>query len=118
VAGVRAVLPSRRDVLGPNGCLGGREYARGVHRLDEGLLTLLPDGRAEIRSFAIDAARDKALVYAVFTGTHTGDGGPVPPTRKHAEADYVCDMDFNGDKVRRMTKIWNDTVTLQQLGWA
>jgi predicted ester cyclase len=84
----------------------------------KGLLTLLPDGRAEVRSFAIDAARDKVLVYAVFSGSHTGEGGPVPPTGKHAEADYVYDIAFDGDQVRHVTKIWNDTATLQQLGWA
>jgi hypothetical protein len=27
-------------------------------------------------------------------------------------------MDFDGDKIRHMTKIWNDAITLRQLGWA
>jgi hypothetical protein len=27
-------------------------------------------------------------------------------------------MVFEGDKIRHMTKIWIDTITLQQLGWA
>jgi hypothetical protein len=27
-------------------------------------------------------------------------------------------MDFDGDKIRHMTKIWNDGITLRQLGWA
>jgi hypothetical protein len=27
-------------------------------------------------------------------------------------------MDFDGDKIRHMTKIWNDWITLRQLGWA
>ena len=84
----------------------------------KGLLSLLPDGRAEIRSFAVDEVRNNVLVYGVFRGTHTGDGGPVPPTSKSAEADYVYDMDFDGDKIRHMTKIWNNAFTLQQLGWA
>jgi predicted ester cyclase len=84
----------------------------------KGLLTLLPDGRAEVRSFAVDEARNKVLVYGVFSGTHTGEGGPVPPTGKSARADYVYDMDFDGDKIRHMTKVWNDGFTLQQLGWA
>jgi len=84
----------------------------------KGLLTLLPDGRAEVRSFAVDAGRDKVVVYGVFSGTHTGEGGPVPPTGQRAEADYVYDMAFDGDKIRHLTKIWNDGFTLQQLGWA
>jgi hypothetical protein len=27
-------------------------------------------------------------------------------------------MDFDGDKIRHMTKIWNDGITMRQLGWA
>lgn len=84
----------------------------------KGLLTPLPDGRAEVRSFGVDKARNKVLAYGVFHGTHTGEGGPVAPTGKTAAADYVYDMDFEGDKIRHMTKIWNDGATMQQLGWA
>ena len=82
------------------------------------LLIPLPDGRAEVRSFAVDEARNKVSAYAVFRGTHTGEGGPVPPTGKRAAADYVYDMAFEGGKLRHMTKIWNDAATMQQLGWA
>jgi predicted ester cyclase len=83
----------------------------------KGLLTPLPDGRAEVRSFAVDEARNKVSVYGVFYGTHSGDGGPVPPTGKSAAADYVYDIAFDGDKIRHLTKIWNDGATMQQLGW-
>jgi hypothetical protein len=27
-------------------------------------------------------------------------------------------MDFDGDKIRHMTKVWNDGITMRQLGWA
>jgi predicted ester cyclase len=84
----------------------------------KGLLTILPDGTAEVRSFAVDEARDNVAAFGVFRGTHTGEGGPVPPTGKSAEADYVYVMDFDGDKIRHMTKIWNDAITMRQLGWA
>ena len=84
----------------------------------KGLLTPLPDGRAEVCSFAVDRTRKKVSVYGVFHGTHTGDGGPVAPTGKSAAADYVYDIAFEGDKIRHMTKIWNDGATMQQLGWA
>ena len=84
----------------------------------KGLLTPLPDGRAEVCSFAVDETRNKVSVYGVFHGTHTGDGGPVAPTGKSAAADYVYDIAFDGDKIRHMTKIWNDGATMQQLGWA
>ncbi len=32
-------------------------------------------------------------------------------------ADYVYAMVFEGDRIQHMTKIWNDTISLQQLGW-
>ena len=82
------------------------------------LLTLLPDGTAEVRSFAVDEKRHNVAVFGIFHGTHTGEGGPVPPTGKNAAADYVYVMDFDGDKIRHMTKIWNDGITMRQLGWA
>lgn len=83
----------------------------------KGLFTPVPDGRYELRSFAVDESRNKVMAYAVFRGTHTAEGGPVPPTGKQVEADYVYVMDFEGDRIRHMTKIWNDGVSLQQLGW-
>jgi predicted ester cyclase len=84
----------------------------------KGLMTMLPDGTAEVRSFAVDEARRNVVAFGVFRGTHTGEGGPVPPTGKSAEAEYVYVMDFDGDKIRHMTKIWNDGLTMRQLGWA
>jgi predicted ester cyclase len=84
----------------------------------KGLMTIAPDGTAEIRSFAVDEERNNVAIFAIFRATHTGEGGPVPPTGKSAEADYVYVLDFEADKIRGMTKIWNDGITLQQLGWA
>ena len=83
----------------------------------KGLFTPVPDGSYELRSFAVDEDRNIVMAYGVFRGTHTGDGGPVPATGKRVEADYVYAMEFDGDKIRHMTKIWNDAVSLQQLGW-
>jgi predicted ester cyclase len=84
----------------------------------KGLLTLLPDANYEVRSFAVDEGRQNVAAYGVFRGTHTGEGGPVPPTGKQVEADYVYVMQFDGDRISHLTKIWNDGVSLQQLGWA
>jgi predicted ester cyclase len=94
-----------------------------VHTLQQytdwmkGLITLLPDGRYEVKSFAADEQRNNVIAYGIFSGTHTGEGGPVAPTGKSAEADYVYVMDFEGDRIDHMTKIWNAGITLQQLGW-
>jgi predicted ester cyclase len=86
--------------------------------MDENLLTPLPNGSYELRSFAVDAERNNVSACGVFRGTHIGSGGPVPPTGKRVEADYVYIMQFDGDKIRHMTKIWNDGISLKQLGWA
>lgn len=83
----------------------------------KGLLTPVPDARYEMRSFAVDEARNSVMGFAIFRGTHTGEGGPVPPTGKQVEADYVYIMEFDGDRIRHMTKVWNDVVSLRQVGW-
>jgi len=54
----------------------------------------------------------------VFHATHTGPGGPVAPTGKSLKTDYVYVMQFTGDKIGHMTKIWNDGLALKQVGWA
>ncbi len=83
----------------------------------KGLLTPVADGRYEVRSFGVDEDRNNVTAYAIFRGTHTNDGGPVPPTGKEVEADYVYIMEFEGEQIRHMTKVWNDVVSLKQLGW-
>ncbi len=82
------------------------------------LLTPIPDGHYELRFFAEDDERECVAAYAVFRGSQTGPGGPVEPTGNSIAADYVYVMQFEGGLIRHMTKIWNDTISLQQLGWA
>jgi len=79
------------------------------------LLTPIPDGRYEMKGFAVDEERGIALGFAVFHGTQTGEGGPVAAT---VASDYVYAMEFAGGKITHMTKIWNDGNALAQLGWA
>jgi hypothetical protein len=40
----------------------------------KGLLTPLPNGRYEVRSFAVDETRNNVAVFGIFRGTHTGEG--------------------------------------------
>ncbi|WIM09178.1 ester cyclase [Enhydrobacter sp.] len=83
----------------------------------KGLMKMMPDGRYELRSFATDAERGNVTAYAVFSATHTGEGGP-PPTGKSTRSDYVYSMEFDGNgKIRHMTKIWNSGWALRELGW-
>ena len=77
----------------------------------------LPDATYELKSFAVDEERGNASGFAVFKATHTGEGGPVPPTGKRIETDYVYCMEFEDGKIRHMTKIWNDVWALRQGGW-
>ena len=83
----------------------------------QGLMKVLPDGRYDLKSFATDPERQSVAAYAVFHGTHTGEGGPCPPTGKSVSTDYVYVMAFEGGKIRHMTKIWNAVLALKQLGW-
>ena len=82
------------------------------------LLIPLPDGSYDLKAFAADNDRQTVIACAVFNGTHTGEGGPVPPTNQKAAADYTYCMKFDGDRIAHMTKIWNDGITLRELGWA
>lgn len=84
----------------------------------KGLVGLMPDADYEVKSFAEDGERGNVSAYGIFRGTHTGEGGPVPPTGKRVESDYVYVMEFDGDRIRHMTKIWNAPHALDQLGWA
>jgi predicted ester cyclase len=82
------------------------------------LFNPVPDMRQEIKAFATDPDRQAVSVYSIVHGTQSGEGGPVPPTGAKVAADYVYVMQFDGGKIRHMTKIWNDGYTMRQLGWA
>jgi predicted ester cyclase len=82
------------------------------------MLTVLPDGRYEVKSFATDVERNNVCAYGVYTGTHTGEGGPVPPTGKRTSTDYVYAMEFADGKISHMSKIWNAGWAMKDLGWA
>jgi len=83
----------------------------------QGLLTFMPDGRYALKSFSTDDDRNSVCAYAVFSGTHTGAGGPCPPTGKRVNTDYVYVMEFDGDQIRHMTKIWHAGLAMKELGW-
>jgi predicted ester cyclase len=115
--GCKAYCHSTATFSAQAGALNGVDTLQAYTEWMKGLFTPVPDGSYELRSFAVDEDRNSAVAYAVFRGTHTGDGGPVPPTGKRVEADYVYVMNFDGDRIRHMTKIWNDGVSMTQLGW-
>jgi predicted ester cyclase len=82
------------------------------------IMTILPDARYDLKSFAIDEERKNVAAYAVFHATHTGPGGPVPPSGRSTSTDYVYVMQFEGDKISHITKVWHAGLALKELGWA
>jgi len=106
-----ATFSAQTDVLADINTLEG--YADWM----KGLLSILPDGHYELKTFAVDPERNSVCAFAVFHGTHTGNGGPVPPTGKKVAADYVYNMEFDGGRMKHMTKIWNDAQSVRALGW-
>ena len=84
----------------------------------KGLLTFVTDTSYEIKGLGTDAQRNNIVVSAVFRGTHTGEGGPLPPTGKSTSTDYAYTIDFDGDRISHVTKIWNSQYAVEELGWA
>jgi len=84
----------------------------------KGIMTVFPGATYDLKSFATDSTRNNVSAYAVFNATHTGEGGPVPPTGKSMSTDYVYVMQFTGDKISHMTKIWHSALALKAVGWA
>jgi predicted ester cyclase len=82
------------------------------------IMSIFPGARYELKSFAIDEARKNVSAFAVFHAKHTGQGGPVPPTGRSMSTDYVYIMQFQGDKIAHMDKVWNAELALKDIGWA
>jgi predicted ester cyclase len=70
----------------------------------KGLLKSMPDGRYDLIS-SRSIKRQNVSAYARFLATHTGKGGPCPPIGKNTKTNYIYIMEFEGDKIRHMTKI-------------
>ena len=91
-----------------------KEYADWM----KALLVFVPNGSYEMKAFGLDEERNSVCASAVFAGTHSGEGGPMPPTGKATRTDYAYVMDFEDGKIKHMTKIWNAGWAMKELGWA
>lgn len=91
-----------------------REFAEST----KAMVAVFPDLRVELRSLAVDEEHGIAMVYLVIEGTHTGEGGPVPPTGRSFEVDAAYVMEFDGDRLRHLTMVMNELVVDKRLGWA
>lgn len=107
-----ASFASQTDMFG--GMTSLAEYTESMAHL----ATPMPDMRYEMIAFGVDEEREAICAAATFHATHTGEGGPVPPTGKAVASEYCYVIRFKGDKVGHMTKIWNDNYALRQAGWA
>ena len=97
--------------------LAGIETLEAYCEWMKGMYTPMPNGRYELLFFGEDEGRNSVAAIGVYHGTHTGEGGPVPATGKSVSAEYAYNMMFKGDRISHMTKVWNDTFSLQKLGW-
>ena len=78
-----------------------------------------PGATYTLHASAWDEENRTALFVATYHATHSGEGGPVPPTGKSTNSDYVYAVTMGADdKVVPMTKIWNAPCALRELGWA
>lgn len=90
------------------------DYTNWMH----GIAQTMPNAGYEIISFGIDDERGSVCAAATVRGTHTAEGGPVPPTGKSTASDYCYVIEFDGDRISHMVKVWNDGYALRELGWA
>ena len=49
------------------------------------LVGFMPDASYDLKSWAVDAERNNVSAYAVFSATHTGEGGPCPAYRQERQ---------------------------------
>jgi hypothetical protein len=117
LGGMPSPLHTQCELLGPSRAAGRNSNPPGIADWMKGLLSFMPDGHYAVKSFATNDDRNSVCAYGVFSATHTGQGGPCPPTGKSTTTDYVYVMDFAGDKIRHMTKIWNAGWAMKELGW-
>ncbi|MEL6486372.1 MAG: ester cyclase [Pseudomonadota bacterium] len=83
----------------------------------KGMFSPLPDAKYELLSFGVDEERSTVCAAAIFHGTHTGEGGPLPATGQSTASDYAYVITVKDGKVASMIKIWNDGFALGELGW-
>jgi hypothetical protein len=83
----------------------------------EGCKEYVAEG-AEFSAQSEPIADIKTVQAATFHATHSGEGGPVPPTGKETHTHYVYFLTMNDDdKVEKMVKVWNAPWAMTELGW-
>jgi hypothetical protein len=79
---------------------------------------IAPGSTYELHTSGYDEENRTAMFFATYNATHTGDGGPVPPTNKNTHTHYVYFLTMDDDdKVENMVKVWNAPWAMKELGW-
>ena len=74
--------------------------------------------RYELHASSYDEATRTASFFGTIRATHSGDGGPVPPTGRSTVSQYVYLLTMDeADRVKHMVKVWNAPWALRDLGW-
>ena len=77
-----------------------------------------PGGSYVLHSSSYDEDSKIAMFFATYTLRHTGEGGPVPPTNKETNSQYVYILEMSdAGRVKRMQKVWNAPWAMRELGW-
>lgn len=80
--------------------------------------TAMPGATIEVHTSSYDEQNRTAVFFATYHGKHTGEGGPVPPTHRETHTHYVYVLTMSEDnRVTHMTKVWNPSWTMAELGW-
>src|SRR6516162_7063512 len=111
MGGLWRVLHPKCDIHGTGRTPAGGKDARAVHRLDERNVNGT-SGRALRSEIIRDGQRAEQLErIPVRVGRF------LPPAARSAQTMSNL-MQFDGDKIAHMTKIWNAGMALKDLGWA
>ena len=83
------------------------------------------DRYSPIQGFVPDQRGRQYAVAWLVAGAVLADSNPTwaadhfldPATGKSASTEYCYCIEVDDGRIRHMTKVWNDTVACQQLGW-
>ena len=74
----------------------------------------VPDGTISERLLVAEG--DYVAMYVQYSGTHTGQWGPIAPSHKRFELDCIGVIRLAGGKIAELWITWDNVAVLTQLG--